>query len=279
MARNRPKQLDPGKSRIKHRRYQFLAILGSLALAAVTAAVVNLVNKGTDKIVSPNGPALVSYSSAPLETACGVVTFLPEPIAHRVLYQLVPQHFTAIENQPGAAPAGAAVVEASIQGGSARAITITRISFKVHRKPRPPGATFTQACGGPLIGRAVEVDLDASPPRIIGTNAVPGAFLGEGREGVNNEPLKIRPITFPWTVSLTEPLQLYLIATTRTCYCGWQAELRWVSGAARGTILISNHGRNYLVAGPNGVQGYLGGAGGTWHSITDNRPPPLGAVG
>lgn len=264
MARKRTKR-NSDETDAKQPRYRFLAVLGSLVLAALTAFVVNLVNKGTDKIVSASSSAAVSYSSAPLGSECGVETFLPEPIAQRVLSRLVPYRFTTIEDQPGAAPAGKAIVEVSIQGESARAITIIGISFKVHRRPRPPGTTFTEACGGPLTGRAVEVDLDTSPPRIIGTNAAPEAFLGEGKEDFNNEPLKVRPITFPWKVSLTEPLQLYLIATTTSCYCGWQAELRWVSGAQRGTIPISNHGHDYLVAGASGVRVYIGEYGEAWH--------------
>src|SRR5882762_11635802 len=96
------------RSATKHQWYRLLAVLGSLALAAVTAFVVNLVNKGADKIVFANGGAAVSYSSSPLRSECGVETFLPEPIAQRALSQLVPYHFATIEEQPGAAPAGKA---------------------------------------------------------------------------------------------------------------------------------------------------------------------------
>lgn len=234
-------------------------------LAAVTAFVVNVVNKGADRIGGSSGGSVISYSIAPFKTDCGIKSFLPDPIAQKVLSSPGPHRFTSIEDRAGAAPAGKAIVEASIQGASARAITITGISFKVHRHRRPPGATFTQACGGPLTGRAIEVDLDTSPPRIIATNAAPSAFLGEEKEDFHNAPMKVRPITLPWTVSLTDPLQLYLIATTRSCYCGWRAEVRWASGAERGTILMSNHGHDFLVAGDSGVRAYLGGAGEMWH--------------
>lgn len=247
-----------GRPAAKRSRNRFLAILGSLALAALTAFVVDLVNKGTDRIVPTDSNGAVSSSSAPFRTECGIKTFLPEPIAKQVLSRPGPDRFSTIEDKPGAAPAGKGTVEASILGESDRAITITGISFKVHHMRRSPGATFTRACGGPLTGRAIEVDLDSSPPRILGTNAAPNAFLGEEKEDFGNAPLRVRPIIFPWIVSLRDPLQLYMIATTKSCYCGWQAELKWVSGAQRGTIFISNNGRDYLVAGDSGLRAYLG---------------------
>jgi glycosyltransferase involved in cell wall biosynthesis len=38
------------------------------------------------------------------------------------------------------------------------------------------------------------------------------------------------PITFPWTVSLTDPLLLYVVAIAEFCACKWSAEIPWVSG-------------------------------------------------
>jgi hypothetical protein len=161
-------QTYSGESSTKHRRYRFVTVLGSVALAGVTAVVVNLVNKGTDGILSAND-TVVSYSSAPLQTECGVVTFLPEPIAREVLSQPAPQSFAAIEDRPGAAPAGKAIVEASIQGVTARAITITRISFKFiagrsQQERRSPNRAAARSSVGPLRS--------TSMPRHLGSLAL-----------------------------------------------------------------------------------------------------------
>ncbi len=203
--------------------------------------------------------SLVSYSSALLKSECGLPTFLPEPVVKQVLSGQGPSGWRTIEDQPGAAPAGQATVEASIQGESARVITITGISFKVHHLKRPKGAIVDEPCGGPLEGRSVVVNLDSSPPKILRTNSNRHGWLGQPGESiltlqVSNRP---RPITFPWTVSVTDPLQLYLIGLARSsCYCGWQAEIPWVSGARRGIISISNHGRDYPVVGEAGLHTY-----------------------
>jgi hypothetical protein len=204
--------------------------------------------------------SLVSYSSAPVRSECGLPTFLPQPIVKQVLSRLGPSSWRTIEDQPGAAPAGQTTVEASIQGESARVITITGISFKVHRMKRPKGAIVDEACGGPLEGRSVVVALDSSPPKILGTNSNRHGWLAPPGENASVLTLQVsnrpRPITFPWTVSVTDPLQLYLFAMAKSCYCGWQAEIPWVSGAWRGIISISNHGRDYPVVGGSGLHTY-----------------------
>jgi hypothetical protein len=202
--------------------------------------------------------SLVSYSSAPLRSACGLPTFLPGPIGSQVLSRPGPRSWRKIEDQPGAVPAEQTTVEASIQGESVRVVTITGIIFKVHRMKRPRGTIVDEACGGPLEGRSVMVALDASPPKILGTNSNRHGWLAPSEENgltlsARNRP---RPITFPWTVSVTDPLQLYVIAMAKTCYCGWQAELPWVSGSSRGVIAISNHGRDYPVIGDSGLHTY-----------------------
>jgi hypothetical protein len=201
--------------------------------------------------------SLISYSSTPLRSACGLPTFLPEPTARQVVSRPGPSSWRIIEDQPGAAPAGQVTVEASIQGESARVITITGIVFKVHRMKRPEGAIVDEACGGPLEGRSVIVALDSSPAKMLGTNSNRhGWLVPPGESGALSAQNRPRPITFPWTVSVTDPLQLYVVAMAKTCYCGWQAELPWVSGSSRGIMTISNHGRDYPVIGEAGLHRY-----------------------
>jgi hypothetical protein len=244
-------------------RRRILALAGSLVLASLTAFVVEVASKGADKVVPSTAaasrtqkaalPSPISSSSVPVSTECGGGTFLPEPAAGQVTSKAsLGEDWSAIEHEPGAAPAGRAEVEASIQGESNRVITLTGITFTVHRMARPAGAVVGRPCGGAIEGRALEVDLDSSPPRIVASDSETSGILGGEQDG---KPLS-RPITFPWTVSLTDPLQLYIFARTKHCYCAWRAAIPWASGAHRGVIVIANRGRDYLVAGDTGLRSY-----------------------
>jgi hypothetical protein len=65
------------------------------------------------------------------------------------------------------------------------------------------------------LGRTLVVTLDTRPPSIAQSNVLPEVPVGS----VANGHALTRPVSFPWTVSLTEPLLLYVIATTRHYYC------------------------------------------------------------
>ncbi len=237
-----------------------LTLLGTLAIAAATALIVNLVNKGADHVVPPGGPAaaaqvskansqLISYSSVPTGTECSGGTFLPEAAAKRIVGRRDFGAWSTVERAYGAAPAGRAVVEASIQGESIRAVTLTGITFQVRRLSRPTGVVVAGGCGGPTPGRGVEVNLDSDTPRVVASNSQPQGMVG------SPAPLS-RPIIFPWKVSLTEPLQLYIFAETRACYCEWRAAITWASGAQRGVIEIPGSGY-YRVVGGSGLPLYV----------------------
>ena len=70
------------------------------------------------------------------------------------------------------------------------------------------------------------------------------------------------PITFPWTVSLTDPLLLYVVARANFCDCTWSAEIPWVSGGQSGTIEIDDHGEPFRVIGEEALDGYTIGEDG-----------------
>jgi hypothetical protein len=197
---------------------------------------------------------LISYSVELLEGKCRGGEFVPRSSLPAVLGSTSSYQWKALERQPGATQARVNPVQVAIQGGSGRTITLTRIEFHVTRRQRPPGAVFQGACGDAYIGRSLEVDLDLHPPRVVDSNATLEGALG-ARETDGQRPY--RPIRFPWTVSVNDPLLLEIIAATDSCDCTWRAEIFWVSGSSRGTIAVDNDGAGYRVVGSEGLASFV----------------------
>jgi hypothetical protein len=216
----------------------------SIVVAGITAFAIGIGSHEADKVESAQ--ATISSSDNRYSFECGFGTFVPEPIAKRILSAPRPSDWTVIENKPGAAGYGSMAAQVSIQGESQRTVTLTGITFKVRRRPRPVGAVFEEPCGGGFVGRRIVADLDKTPPQIVDTNSDPQLAIGAE---VGGRPVT-KPIRFPWTVSVTDPLLLYVLGLTKTdCYCTWTAELPWVSGERHGTIMVDNGGKGYSAAG------------------------------
>lgn len=210
----------------------------AVVLAGATAFASGLGQKLADAVSSRN-PSLLSYSVTTLESRCIAGEFVPQRSIPAVLDKTSIESWEAVEDAPGAAPIRPAVVQVSIQGESTRTVTLTGLSIDVKRKIRPPGAAFSGQCGGPFVGRAIEVDLDQDPPKVVDSVADKDGMLGS--RGMHGERL-YRMIRFPWTVSVTDPLLLEVHATTDSCFCEWSAEIPWVSGSQRGIIHIDDEG-------------------------------------
>jgi hypothetical protein len=246
---------------IRTRRRGWLVGVGTAVLVAVlTAVVTGLAERAVDAIPG-EGQELISYGVEELKGECGTVTYLPKGAATETLrgpppYEL--DEWDAFQAQPAAASADDSVIQVSIQGESARTITLTGIRFSAARQRRQRGATFGAACGDPLVGRGMLVDVETDPPQIVSSS---DELEGHIEAGVNETPTS--PITFPWTVSVTDPLLLRVAATARACDCRWKAEIPWVSGAEKGTIHVDDGGRGFRVVGGEGLPGYVPG-GGEW---------------
>jgi hypothetical protein len=233
-----------------------VGVIGTVILAAIVAFSSGLGTKAAEEVGTSEGsPISASVEEESIE--CFTGTYLPEDTAKQVLSQAVPAEWKPIEEAPGAAPADRDSVQVAIQGESERKVTLTGIDFHVERSQRPDGAVFYRQCGGPTVGRALEVDLDATPPRITASSSeVDGMLESE----VNGHSLS-KPIRFPWTVSVTDPLLLEIIATTEHCYCTWTAEISWVSGSKRGIIPVDNGGDGFTVVDGSGLDSYSGAFG------------------
>jgi len=234
----------------------------SIVVAGASAFAAGLGSRLADEVGSSPKP-LISWSATEEAAGCGVNSevFLPRPAVSRALeLPPSPEDFPKFQAEPGSAIAASDRVNVSIQGESSRPVTLTGIYFNVERRQRPQGALFVSPCGGPTEGRAIVFDLDRDPPRVIESNALLHVPLGsvDGDE----RPLT-RPIRFPWTVSLTEPLLLALIGKTESsCYCVWTAEIPWVSGSQQGAVVIDNGGRGFRTVSGHGLRFYAPGEDG-----------------
>jgi hypothetical protein len=234
-----------------------VATAGAVLLAGLTAIASGLGSKAVDSLTAGD-VELLSYTAEEQIVECGSVMYLPDPKAQTTLRGGLPTDWEAFQHQDDAALAESDVIQVSIQGESARAVTLTEIRFSATRQDRPDGAIFASGCGGPVTGRGVEADVESNPPRITASSDNPEGYVQAGGTPGSDT----APITFPWDVSLEDPLLLYVVATAESCYCVWKAEIPWVSGGEKGTITIDNEGRGYVVVGDSGLPGYTRGNNG-----------------
>jgi hypothetical protein len=264
-------QRPPDTGASTKRRWRWIvATVASILVATATAFATGLGSNVAEHVTASNKP-LISYSVAEVHLECGPATFLPAVEARKVLHQKAPEgpnEWDAIQELPGAAFVGTDTAELSVQGESERTVTLTGIEFQVTRQALPPGASFAAPCGGPGFGRSIEVDLDRDPPRIIHSNEDVHGMLGSEL----NDKGQPRPIRFPWTVSLTEPLLLYVMAKTNSCYCTWKARIPWVSGSQRGTIVLDEGDGGYRAAGIGSFPQYLPSLKPPYHRWERFRP-------
>ena len=236
-------------------------------IAAVTALVTALAVAFSETVGAGLGTAFLDLfrSEPPLVTSsageqvheCGTALFVRDPQAQELIAAPVPSglDWNAFRREHDATPAGSSVVEVSIQGETARTITLTGVDFEVERRSRATGAVFSNPCGDALTGRSLVVDLDREPPAVVASTRDP-----EGIAGVPDS----QPIRFPWTVSVTDPLLLYIVARTKQCDCTWRATVPWRSGGKSGTIAIDNAGRGYTVVGTERAPYFLNGGNEGW---------------
>jgi hypothetical protein len=262
---NRP---DAGQQEDKrHWSRVVLATVATIAIAGATAFATGLGSKLADDVSASSKP-LVSWSATEEVAGCGwnSEVFLPGRAATQArAMKPDPEDFPIFQRELEAAMVGTQRVNVSIQGESARPVTLLGIHFHVHRRPRPAGGVFVSPCGGPTVGRTVVFSLDSDPPKIVASNA----SLKQPLSTVEGGGTASHPIRFPWTVSLTDPLFLIMLGTLKSnCYCTWAAEIPWVSGGEKGVIQVDNGGEGFRMVGAeggnDGLTMYSPGPDGEW---------------
>jgi len=241
------------------RRRKALAALATLVAILAVLAISGLGAKGIDQLTG-EGPPL-SYTVEETGHGCSSIVYLPARLVPGTRRQLPPRDWTAFERRPGAKFVGGDIVRVSVEGGSARELTLTGIRFSVEKRHRPGGAVFAGPCNESVEGRGFLADLEAQPPRLIASSASGEGLFSPIGLGATSR----RPVVFPWTVSLARrPLRLFVVVEAHHCYCVWSARIPWVSGDDRGVIKVDNGGRGYTVVGIEGLSSFAPLAG-KWH--------------
>lgn len=99
-------------------------------------------------------------------------------------------------------------------------------------------------------------DLDRQPVTVSGSADDPEASLDLVDPVSGAARSSYKPISFPWTVSITDPLLLQVVAATKRCSCRWRAEIAWSSGEQTGEMPIDNDGSGYTVVGSSGAKAF-----------------------
>ncbi|MGX1885952.1 helix-turn-helix domain-containing protein [Streptomyces sp. NPDC055287] len=139
-------------------------------------------------------------------------------------------------------------VRVSLRGTSEKAVVLEALRVRVTERDSPVRRNvygMSNGCGGALSPRHIDVNLDA--PRPVARSVA-------GFDGVAGSP--IPAVSFPYTVSASDPEVLLVNARTADCDCRWYLELEWSSGARSGTVRISDNGRPFRTSGTKGMPRY-----------------------
>lgn len=135
------------------------------------------------------------------------------------------------------APISPSNVDLAIQGRTRDAVLITSLKINIKgRREAPTGTAVSSGCGGDLVPRWLEVNLDKDPPQVQ-HKELP-ADLGYS-------PKDRKPIKFPYTVSSSDVEYFRISTKTYDCDCLWTVELSWSSMGKTGTKEVDDHGKPF----------------------------------
>jgi hypothetical protein len=238
--------------------------LGAILLVALVVWITGVASTSSNA-----NPPPFSVAESEVRAECMSGTFVPEEAGFKLEERPPPSDWRQIEEAPRAMPAERGAVQVTLrpkQDQPGAKVTLTGVKFKVFSLGlRPTGNVFYRPCKRHLEGAAVETDLDGFTHKIIGS-AQNGA-LTVGFHLPRHSP----PIHFPWTVSLTKPLSLYLLVEARDIYADWTGLISWTSESSHGVIQVDNGGRKYRIVDGQGTSWYRPGAAGQWEDSGSSR--------
>ncbi|MFF8844115.1 helix-turn-helix domain-containing protein [Streptomyces sp. NPDC015127] len=142
----------------------------------------------------------------------------------------------------GALHAGETQVRITVRGKGPEAVVLESLHVRVVERRTPPEQAVyrtSSGCGGALTPRLFDVDLDASRP------------VARPQPG-NDSGTPLPAVSFPYTVSASDPESLLVSGRTVACDCDWYLELRWSSGERGGSVRIDDDGRPFRTSGVRG---------------------------
>ncbi|MFE9452024.1 helix-turn-helix domain-containing protein [Streptomyces sp. NPDC006739] len=152
-------------------------------------------------------------------------------------------------------------VRISVQGRSDTPVVLQDLRIRVVGRTHPaPGNAYSmaQGCGSDMTPHYFAVDLDKDRPL---ARSVPAVDQGVRQPAVN----------MPYRVSVRDPEELLVKATTDGCDCRWYLELDWSSQGRTGTVRIDDHGQPFRTSAIKGLPHYWYGSVGArrqWVPLT-----------
>ncbi|MGX1778344.1 hypothetical protein ACWIGW_39995 [Nocardia brasiliensis] len=136
-------------------------------------------------------------------------------------------------------------------------VTLLALTLEVmERRPPMVGTRVYRPSGGAQMGRYIDFDVDADPPRIIDSSNNPEY----------NPTLRKEPMQFPYQISTTDT-ELFLVSVrTAESDITWRVRIAWSTGVDSSETVIDNDGSPFEVSAPgpgSQICAVLGTASGT----------------
>ena len=238
------------ESGTKARKWLLGLVLAGVA-AAITSYVTGGITSGVDRVKGsfeedPAPLAVTVTHSAKngsghwvLPGPIGAVKALPLPAGD--LGQL--EVWDAWARRHGGMDGSVTAVEVVVQRAASGSVVLTGLTVDVVEQTAPPKAVHVVPFGGgPVAVRHFQVDLDANPPTV---ESLPAEF--------DPDPA----IAFPYEVSPSDSLVLYIVASTRECDCAWRANLEWANQGKKGAYVIDDAGQPFRTVSPSRSVDYV----------------------
>lgn len=142
-------------------------------------------------------------------------------------------------------------VNFTIQGRSGALVVLVSLSVRVVKRAEPLRGTevIDSACGGGFGAvRWAEAQLDKQPPTITSRDLSEDEAMG-GPDVAK----EIKPMRFPYTVSISDAEIFQVQGLTTRCDCTWEIEIKWNSEGRSGSYTVNENGRPFRTTGTANV--------------------------
>lgn len=140
--------------------------------------------------------------------------------------------FGAWLNRIDAVAADSQLISFTIQGTSGAQVALLGMNVRVVKREQPMRGTYLSShCGGLMVYREVNADLDATPVHLN--------TLFNPLNAIDAPKYEVRPIRFPYSVSISDAEAFLVDASTHKGDCVWEIDIYWASQGKKGVYTIS----------------------------------------